>query len=56
VRAAFAVEELAQEVFLGWLARLENACAPGADLLHTVEQLLADERLVEATDGAVLAA
>ena len=54
--AALAVEELAQQVVLGWLARLEDARPPGADLLHAVEQLFADERLVQAADGAVLAA
>src|SRR5207245_2932769 len=54
--AAFAVEELAEQVILGRLTRFEHARPPGADFLHTVEQLLADQRLVEAADGAVLAA
>lgn len=53
--AAFAVEELAKQVILGRLTRFEDARPPSADLLHPVEQLLGDQRLVEATDGAVLA-
>lgn len=35
-------------VVLGRAARLEDASAPGADLLHAVEELFTDERLVQA--------
>ena len=54
--AAFAVEELAEEVVVRRAARLEHAGAPETDLLDAAEELLVDERLVQATDRAVLAA
>nr|WP_245904905.1 hypothetical protein [Gaiella occulta] len=54
--APLAVEELAQQVVLQGPAGLDDARAPGADLLHALEQLLRNERLVQPADGAVLAA
>jgi hypothetical protein len=44
--AALATEQLAQRVVLGGRAGLEHAVAPRANLLHAVEQLLGDDRLV----------
>lgn len=54
--AALAVEELAEEVVIRRAAGLEHAGAPEADLLDAVEELLVDERLMQAADRAVLAA
>jgi hypothetical protein len=54
--ATLTVEELAQQVLLGGAAGLDDAGAPGADLLHLVEQLVGDDRVVQAGDGAVAAA
>ena len=50
-----AVQELPQQVILGRRSRLDDARSPGANLLHTIEELLRDERLVQAADRAVLA-
>ena len=54
--AALAVDELAQQVLLGGAAGLDDAGAPRADFLHAVEQLIADDRLVQAFDRAALVA
>jgi hypothetical protein len=54
--AALAAEELAQQVLLGWSPGLQYAGAPGADLLHLVELLVGDDRLVQAADAAGLVA
>ncbi|HEY4812487.1 MAG TPA: hypothetical protein VIH71_15660 [Solirubrobacteraceae bacterium] len=52
--AALAAEQLAQQVLLRGAAGLDDSCAPGADFLHTVEHLLADDRLVQPADAAAL--
>jgi hypothetical protein len=44
--AALAVEELSQQMVLGGAALPDHLCAPGADVLHAIEQLVADDRLV----------
>ncbi|HEY7962469.1 MAG TPA: hypothetical protein VID29_11155 [Solirubrobacteraceae bacterium] len=54
--APLAVQELAEQVLLGGSSGLEHAGAPRADLLHAVEQLLGDDRLVQAADRAALIA
>jgi hypothetical protein len=54
--AALAAQELAQQVLLGWPSGLQDAGAPGADLLHLVEQLVGDDRLVQPADAACLVA
>ncbi|HYZ77687.1 MAG TPA: hypothetical protein VE596_09975 [Gaiellaceae bacterium] len=50
---AFAIEKLAQQVVLGGRPGLDDARPPGAHLLDAVEQLLGDDRLVQAADRAV---
>ncbi len=54
--AALAVYELAQQVLLGGAAGLYDAGAPRADFLHPIEQLVADDRLMQAKDAAALVA
>jgi hypothetical protein len=54
--AALAVDELAQQVLLRGTAGLDDAGAPRADFLHPVEQLLADDRLVQSFDCPALVA
>ncbi|MGA8365527.1 MAG: hypothetical protein WB709_13565 [Solirubrobacteraceae bacterium] len=54
--AALAVEQLAQQVLIGGWAWLDDRRAPRADFLHAVEQLLADDRLVQSADAAALVA
>ncbi|HEY7953462.1 MAG TPA: hypothetical protein VID70_10805 [Solirubrobacteraceae bacterium] len=54
--AALAVQELPEEVLLRWATGLQHAGAPGADLLHAVEQLLGHDRLVQPADCAALLA
>src|SRR5271154_5073818 len=45
--AALAVDELAQQILVGGTAGLDDAGTPRADFLHAVEQLVADDRLVQ---------
>jgi hypothetical protein len=54
--AALTVQELAQQVLLGWAAGLDDARAPSANFLHAVEQLIADDRLVQSLDRTGLVA
>ncbi|HTD09525.1 MAG TPA: hypothetical protein VK680_11595 [Solirubrobacteraceae bacterium] len=52
--AALAAEQLSQQVLLRWASRLDDPCAPGADFLHAIEQVLGDDRLVQPADAAAL--
>ena len=52
--AVLAVDELAQQVLLGGPAGLDDLRAPRADLLHPVEQLVGDDRLVQPADRSAL--
>jgi hypothetical protein len=53
--AALTAQELAQQVLLGWAAGLDDACAPSANFLHAVEQLVGDDCLVQPLDRTGLA-
>ncbi|HTA96429.1 MAG TPA: hypothetical protein VK730_02155 [Solirubrobacteraceae bacterium] len=54
--ALIAAQELAQEIALGRAAGLDDARAPSANFLHAVEQLIADDRLVQSLDRTGLVA
>jgi hypothetical protein len=54
--ATLAAQELSQQVLLGWAPGVHDAGAPGADLLHLLEQLVGHDRLVQPLDGTGLVA